>query len=283
MVDVFSVHDPVINSIERQHFSSGRCESKILEVILKKKAKFTLPLEYIQNIRFALALAEVNPEISIPYKDKYIFDYLYEKFKIPVKSYHERETRLKELPISFSHQKPEIRVEHICMPLVFPLVMVNFCEKNHTNINRKFVFSGLKTDKRKRCLENWLANVYGSKVEIKEYFAAKEVDIRFSSNGRKFPIKAWDQEYYDELLTNQFILCPDGDFIWTYRFFEAIMCGAIPVIENICDRYTNFKYYDMKTPLEEMVYDKGMVKHNFEYFKDNYTLLNKQLYDPDKI
>ena len=36
--------------------------------------------------------------------------------------------------------------------------------------------------------------------------------------------------YYDPLQSTRFALAPDGDFPWTYRFLEAIMCGAIPVV-----------------------------------------------------
>lgn len=237
----------------------------------RKKVKFDLPLGLIQNIRFALALAEKNSEIAVPYKYKFIFDYLYKKFQIPVKTYRKQEFGIKKTSLSFSHEKPEIRINDICMPLVFPVAMVNFCEANWKNANRKIIFSGLITDKRKESLENWLEYICKYKVDIKDSFKNEKIEISFSSRGRELPVKAWDQEYYDKLLENQFALCPDGDFIWTYRFFEAVMCGAIPIIENTCSLYTNFKCYDMKTPLDEIVYDQEMVNHNIKYFKKNYT------------
>lgn len=37
-----------------------------------------------------------------------------------------------------------------------------------------------------------------------------------------FQKKSWDTEYYDILSQSKFVICPSGDFIWSYRFFEAI-------------------------------------------------------------
>ena len=39
-------------------------------------------------------------------------------------------------------------------------------------------------------------------------------------------------QYWDMMQRAKYVLCPDGDFVWTYRFFEAVACGAIPIIER---------------------------------------------------
>ena len=58
---------------------------------------------------------------------------------------------------------------------------------------------------------------------------------------------------------SKFVLCPNGDFIWTYRFFEAIACGAIPIIEDDLPLYDGFQYYKMDQPFCEYIYDLDKV------------------------
>jgi len=66
-----------------------------------------------------------------------------------------------------------------------------------------------------------------------------------STRGRVFLVKAWDEEYFRVLLRSRFVLCPNGDYVWSYRFFEAILCGAIPTVEERCDAYDGFTYHTM--------------------------------------
>jgi hypothetical protein len=102
------------------------------------------------------------------------------------------------------------------------------------------------------------------------------IRIIFTSKGRNFPEKAWDSEYYDELLCSQFVLCPNGDFVWTYRFFEAIMCGAIPIIEDRCDIYEGFYFYDMKDPVNKLKYSKKNALENLEILKEKYSFFTNE-------
>jgi hypothetical protein len=38
------------------------------------------------------------------------------------------------------------------------------------------------------------------------------------------------QEYYDDLCRSKYVLCPEGTGIDTHRVWEAILCGATPVV-----------------------------------------------------
>jgi hypothetical protein len=44
------------------------------------------------------------------------------------------------------------------------------------------------------------------------------------------------------LAWSQFVLCPPGDYVWSYRFFEACLCGAIPIIHDVAPVYEGFQY-----------------------------------------
>lgn len=50
------------------------------------------------------------------------------------------------------------------------------------------------------------------------------------------------QEYYDDLCRSKYVLCPEGTGIDTHRFYEAIFCGAIPVVlrNSLSDFYSHY-------------------------------------------
>jgi hypothetical protein len=67
----------------------------------------------------------------------------------------------------------------------------------------------------------------------------------------------------------QFVLCPNGDFTWTYRFFESIIFRAIPIIEDYTHHYDGYYYY---TPNDTPIYDEDMVNSNLEKLKKEMML-----------
>jgi len=104
-----------------------------------------------------------------------------------------------------------------------------------------------------------------------------EVTFWSSNRGRVFPGKSWDEEYYAFLAQSQFVLCPSGDFVWTYRFFEAALCGAIPIIERACPAYTGFRFRTMDDPLDTLVWSLEEAEYNFQQCRDRLTLPTHEL------
>jgi len=47
---------------------------------------------------------------------------------------------------------------------------------------------------------------------------------------RKEPGGRTQDEYYDDLCHSKFVLCPEGKGIDTHRIYEALICGATPVV-----------------------------------------------------
>lgn len=41
-----------------------------------------------------------------------------------------------------------------------------------------------------------------------------------------------DQQYLADLAASKFVLAPAGDHPWSLRFFEAVVSGAIPVVDD---------------------------------------------------
>ena len=92
--------------------------------------------------------------------------------------------------------------------------------------------------------------------------SSSELELRYSRTGRRWPEKAWDQDYVAALGRAQFALCPNGDFVWTYRFFEAAAAGAIPIIEEYCDLYDGFVFHMFDEPVDKLEWTSAATEHN---------------------
>jgi hypothetical protein len=105
-------------------------------------------------------------------------------------------------------------------------------------------------------------------VPRRQFLWSEGIKIILSEEGRTFPRKSWNPDYYATLLEAEFVLCPDGDFgkdgaAWTYRFFESALCGAIPVIQNSCPAYDGFRFRSMAEPLSDLVWSREDAEFNF--------------------
>jgi len=75
-------------------------------------------------------------------------------------------------------------------------------------------------------------------------FQLSDIEPSFSHKTKKFNEKIIDVSKMSEILTStEFIPCPNG-FVHpeTYRLYEALECGCIPIVENA------YKYYDRLFP-----------------------------------
>ncbi len=91
--------------------------------------------------------------------------------------------------------------------------------------------------------------------------------INFTDKGREIPKDYLDIAYYRTMCQSRFTLCPVGDFKWTYRFFEAIMCKSIPIVERqgIDPSMDGFVYF-----LQD---ERSNHCYSTEVCDDNYRLL----------
>jgi hypothetical protein len=93
-----------------------------------------------------------------------------------------------------------------------------------------------------------------------------------SERGRVFPWKAWDDEYFKLLGRSSFVLCPSGDFVWSYRFFEAVLCGAIPIVEETCPAYTGFHFHTFADAARTLVWNEAIAAANFDLARARLTV-----------
>jgi len=80
-----------------------------------------------------------------------------------------------------------------------------------------------------------LKNKFKVNKRIKDtnYNEIKKISLKFNS---KDSLKI--KEYSDVINDSKFLLCPNGYFHpETYRLYEALECGSIPIVENLYDYY----------------------------------------------
>lgn len=161
--------------------------------------------------------------------------------------------------ISINHHEPTTKIGDVVKHLIFPKTLIEFCEtKNYERLDEIY-FKGIVTGKRKNSIE-----------KLKQV-TNKPVIINSSNRGREFPLKTFDEDYFNEMQKYKFVFCPDGDFIWSYRFFESIMCGAIPIVENETKLFEGFYYYNLQSDLKSITWNEEWVVNNKKILNENFT------------
>lgn len=265
-----------------------------------------LPMDKIQAIRLTHALMESDYDVHIPEQHNGKFLHLRNVFGL---QYAVGGEGVPKLPLlKTSHSCPLTEVGSLQRLLIFPHAAFTYCRQLWPGERSiRFSFAGLVTKKRRAVLKSWLKSSFpdlkiklpGQKnrllrlrdklLQVLQWHVlptvheAKCGDVVFwsSDRGRKFPIKAWDEEYYKMLAHSQFALCPNGTFIWTYRFFEAMMCGAMPIIENYCPAYEGFRFFSMNDPVDKLNWSQEAADYNFRLCMERLTIpldvLNREI------
>jgi len=196
----------------------------------------------LQEIRFIHSLAE-NNKITITERElpalKHISKYFDIQYKLGEKTSYE---------VKIDHEKPSVTFLEKERTLVFPKSMVRQEEKTID-----YFFQGLFSDNREKF--------------VKKFPNALIIE---SNNGRIFPEKAYDKEYFDNMAKTKFALIPNGvSFPWSYRFFEAVMSCAIPIVEEHIPLYNGYKYFLID---EKHEYREDYIKLNLDKFIRDLTL-----------
>jgi hypothetical protein len=269
----------------------------------ERRAEFAvdLPLRLVQALRLAHALAESDYQLCIAEEDAIKFARLKEVFGL---NYTVGKTAPVLPGLRLSHPEPITAIGSIERPLIFPHEVFEHCRRLWADSRAtRYLFVGLITGKRHAVLSRWLARTYPDSAlelprnesfgirlrrKILRAFSVKEAPALItaesgglvcwaSESGSHFPMKAWHDEYYEQMARAQFVLCPDGDFVWTYRFFEAILCGAVPVIENRCAAYEGFRFATMQDDLSGQAWSESTALHNFALARQRLTVSRELL------
>lgn len=81
---------------------------------------------------------------------------------------------------------------------------------------------------RKLLYINFSANTM-ERFKLKYFYAQNKFDgVNLVAEPKKSK-----EEYIQDLLTHEFILCPTGNGLDSYRIMETLLCGCIPIVPNI--------------------------------------------------
>lgn len=248
----------------------------------------------IQWVRLVHALTESDFEIVIPESEVWKFSILKDKFGVSFSSNHIGAIDITNR-CGISHNNPLTSVGNLSRPLIFPSTITKYCRSIWAN-HRQFTYSfqGLVTNKREIVIGDWLrrnisqhcqlpnANSRFNRVRKRilsqigiDYTIKKKMGdflLWSSDRGRKFPIKAWDEEYFRVLSNSQYVLCPSGDYTWSYRFFESILCGAIPIVEKNCGVYEGFKFFFFENDARTLNWSLEDAEYNYELCVEKLTV-----------
>jgi hypothetical protein len=85
--------------------------------------------------------------------------------------------------------------------------------------------------------------------------------------------------YFETMCKTKFVLCPQGDSCWSFRFYEVLMCKSIPIVESWHHTYRteeesklNYKYVLYENIETNIIYD-DYINENTRIF-ERYHLLN---------
>jgi len=223
-----------------------------------KHVGIDLKLTTIQAIRVLMAVLESDFIVHVPEHYRTILAHLDTYFDLRYV------IGLDDVPVvkvEIDHARPNCKIGEIERPLIYSHAAFRWCRRVWNKRTIESLFIGHMTEHRARVLRGW---------------SFMNPVIVASERGRTFPIKAWDEDYYRGMGRAKFVLCPDGDYVWTYRFFEAVMCGCIPVVEHETALYNDLIHYS-----GQAVYDERVVEENFQRAERLLTIplseLNEQL------
>jgi len=91
--------------------------------------------------------------------------------------------------------------------------------------------------------------------------------------------------YFQTMRQSKYVLCPAGDTSWSFRFYETLMCGSLPVVDSWHHTYRTVEEskipykYILRSEIDKLStidYD-DMVRQNTELFKQYHLLGNIDL------
>lgn len=243
----------------------------------------------IQEMRLLQAISEDGVCLSVEPKQLRKFDFLCHFFGLKIREMTASDFEIRKY-ISLDHRHPSTALGDIKRALIFPRSIVEKCGSMWGEPREvRVCFPGLVTSARFVLLDQWVQKNYeGEKMKLlsPDSFTSRlrsklldafsisnessqtvgELYLWSSNRGRSFPRKAWDEDYYNLLSKSQFVLCPSGDYKWSYRFFESIMCGAIPIVEEGCESYCGFNYHTFDDPASDLVWSEDKALQNISLF-----------------
>ena len=242
-----------------------------------------LRLQLLQQWRMLQALAESDFSFSIPSQQRENVRFLQQFFDVKLSFADDIDVAGHILQLDTF--KPWCEIAGIRRTLIYPHQILRHCRglwASKRSIH--YGFAGFAHSTRHQVLDEWHLRWFGRSLVPKLLRQSDDlskllhdeslstVAVVYSKAGRRFPGKVWDDAYYDFLANSTVTLCPDGEEIWTYRFFEAMLCGSVPVVQSDCEVYQGFKYGFLADDPSTIDCSAEVVLHNFRLCRDRLTI-----------
>jgi hypothetical protein len=178
----------------------------------------------------------------------------------PIEKLQDLRGALYTFPITIDHPSPQTTVGPVTKPLVFPEWMFDRLKSESSSRPLLCSFVGFLSAQRvadalalyERSfgkVSRWKATLLGSlsrfpksrqAVRVMNWLfetigAPRRCKFRWTNAGRQVENKVFDRAYWNLMNQSQSVYCPAGDFGWSYRFYESIMSGALPIIDKLKD------------------------------------------------
>lgn len=188
----------------------------------------------------------------------------------------------KTVEIHIDHVSPMTYIGDITKAsLYFPKFIVHLFFKSLDKKADKIYFRGLLT--KKRFIETLvlfikIRDIKGIKILLKSIISFRKsfkidtslIYFDFTNRGRDIKFKYIDAEYYKEMANFKYVFCPKGDFVWTYRFFETIQVGSIPIC--FYEPEINKPFIYKKTISSKLSFSQADANSNLNNFKKYFHL-----------
>lgn len=263
---------------------------------MTKTYTVTMKMHFLQQWRLVHALAESDFSIALPEEYRAGVEHLQKYFKAPIEV--ATDAQFPQELITIETLGPRTRIGSLERPLIIPHEIADYCRSLWPEERDvAFSFVGLNHWGRQRTMSEWHQRNFNSLLqsyalggdtsvltradELIAGGAAGKPLVFFSKRGRAYPGKIWDDEFYRFLARSRISLCPDGDQIWSYRFFESILCGAMPIVQSRWPTYEGFRYFTVEDPLDALQFSDQDLVYNFNLCRERLTIpfedLNKEL------
>ena len=229
--------------------------------------------DVLQTVRAAHALSEAGAVLAVTPDESRRFEWLSKWFAVR----YQTDDNAPRLEIEVDHQMPRVVVGGVERPLLFAhAIFDQYRARWASERPVRFSFAGLGTPTRRAALNDWAAS-NGLRMPSLLRHRSRELEVTFTRAGRKWPEKGWDPGYVRSLARTQFALCPNGDSVWTYRFFEAAGAGAIPVVEESCRLYDGFVFHTFEDDARDLEWTKAAAEHNAALVRRRLTAPHDEL------
>lgn len=149
------------------------------------------------------------------------------------------------------------------------------CEARKSSIipNRRSYSNFTTKPERTYCIQYLQTNLRDSKTDLVEINQCQEKWLVNSSRERY-------KEYYHNAMSSKFIFCPQGQGLDTYRFWEILYLGRIPVVVHnaVVDAFNELpvlvldRWEDFEEKAEQFENEFSLDKYNFQSLTRDYWI-----------